>query len=180
MDLNFKKRMIFGVSVTPEVGIEVAQVDYEKKVLMNYVSKSFSFDSKLQGEFDLDIFKETLYDALVEIGAPQGSEIILNLPSTVFNIKDWPAAIDKVQLTGTVEDDVMEHPMFNSGEEEPVYSYCILPNSTIQSNKVAYTAAPKNIVLEIALQIKDLKYNYDPMKDYLIAVKFFIWIPNIL
>ncbi len=159
MGLDFKKKAIVGVSVTPEVGIEVAQVDYEKKQLMNYVSKPFEFDSKLQGNFDLDIFKETLYDALVDAGIPQGTEIVLNFPSGIFDVVDRPASIDKTQLANNVEEDILDNPLFNSDADEPIYSYCVLPNSTIQSNKVVHEALPKSIIMEIALQIKDLKYN---------------------
>lgn len=158
MGLNFNNKTIVGVSVTPGIGIEAALVDYNRRLLLNYVSKPFVFDSKLQGNFDLDIFKETLYDALIEIGAPVGSEIVLNLPSCIFNVRDWPASIDKAQLGGNVEDDIFDNPMFKDSADDPIYSYCILPNSTIQFNKIVYTAAPKNIVLEIALQIRDLKY----------------------
>lgn len=158
MGLNFKKRTVVGVSVTPEIGIEAALIDYEKRLLVNYVSKPFQFNSKLQGDFDLDIFKETLYDALVEIGAPQGTDVVLNLPSVVFGVKDWPASIDKSQLGGNIEDEIFDHPMFKDSADEAVYSYCVLPNSTIQFNKVVHTAVPKSLLLEIAVQIKDLKY----------------------
>lgn len=158
MGLNFNKKTVVGVSVTPEIGIEVAQVDYERHILVNYVTKPFQFDNKLQSNFDLDIFKETLYDALVEIGAPQGTELVLNLPSVVFDVKDWPASIDKVQLGGNIEDEIFQHPAFKDSADDAVFSYCILPNSTIQFNKVVHTAVPKSILLEIAIQIKDLKY----------------------
>lgn len=158
MVLDFSKKTVVGVSVTPDIGIEVAIVDYEKHFLKAYVSKPFVFDPKMQGSFDLDIFKETLYDALVDVGAPKGSEIVLNLPSVVFAVKDWPASIDKAQLAGNIEDDIYELPLFKESADEAVYSYCTLPNSTIQFNKVVHTAIPKNILLEIAVQIKDLEY----------------------
>ncbi len=158
MGLNIKKKNIVGVSVTPGIGIEVAVIDYSRRMLVNYISKPFKFGNKLQGDFDLDIFKETLYDALVDLGVPQGASIVLNLPSTVFGVKDWPASIDKAQLAGNIEDDILEVPVFKDNFDEPAYSYCILPNSTIQFNKVAYAALPKSLLIEIALQIKDLKY----------------------
>lgn len=159
MGLDFKKKVVVGVSVTPDVGIEVAHVDYEKQELLNYVSKPFAFDSKMQSGFDLDIFKETLYDALVDAGVPQGTEIVLNFPSCIFDVVDRPASIDKTQLSNAVEDDITENPLFNSDADEPIFSYCVLPNSTIQTNKVVHEALPKSIIMEVALQIKDLKYN---------------------
>lgn len=158
MGLKFKNSMIAGVSITAGVGIEVAVVDYNRRLLLNYVSKPFVFDSSLRGNFDLDIFKETLNDALAEAGVPTGSEIVLNMPSCVFAVHDWPASIEKNHLSLNVEDDIFEHPAFSDSADDPIYSHCVLPNSTIQFNKVVYTAVPKNLVLEIALQIKDLKY----------------------
>ena len=158
MGLNLKKRTVVGVSVTPGIGLEVAHIDYERHILLNYVSKPFACDSKLNGNFDLDIFKETLYDALVEVGAPQGTGIILNIPASIFEVRDWPASIDKAQLGNNIEDEIYENPIFKDSPEEPVYSYSLLPNSTIQFTKLVYTAAQKSLIVEIALQIKDLKY----------------------
>ena len=158
MGLNFSKKMIVGVSVTPDIGIEVAQIDYEKRILKNYVSKPFQFDTRLQGNFDLDIFKETLYDALVEAGIPQGSEIVLNVPACLFEVKDWPASLEKVQVVSAIESEVYESPIFRDSADEVIYSYAHLPNSTVQFNKFVYTAAPKSIVMEMAVQIRDLNY----------------------
>lgn len=160
MGLNLVgKRNVYGVSVTPNVGIEVASIDYNKGILLNYLSKPFEFDIKMQNiSFDLDIFKETLYDALLEIGAPQGSEIILTLPTAMFNVKDWPASMDTAQIINNIEDDIAENPLFQNEVDEPIYDWKIMPNSTIQFNKVVYTALNKSLVAEIAIQIQDLKY----------------------
>jgi len=158
MGLLFKDKIVVGVSITPGVGIEIAQIDYEKHLVVNYISKPFAFDSKLDGGFDLDIFKDTLYDALVDMGIPQGSKIVLNIPSTVFAVRDWPAAIDTTQLPMTIESDLYENTTFKDISDEPLVSYYISPNSTVQFNKVVYTAVPKSLITEIALQIWDLKY----------------------
>lgn len=159
MGLEFSKKILYGVSLTPDKGIEVAQIDYVNRTLLNYVTKPFVFDSKMTGSgLDLDIFKETLYDALVDIGAPQGSEIALSLPSTIFKIKDWPASMDQAQIINNIEDEIAETPQFQSESGEPSYSYCILPNSTLQFNKIVYAALHKSLVMEIAVQIRDLKY----------------------
>ncbi len=155
----FGSKVLYGVSVTPGIGIEVAQIDYDRHILMNYVSKPFEFDARMTGVgFDLDIFKETLLDALVEIGAPQGSEIVLVLPTTIFSVVDWPASMDQVQIINNVEDGILDTPQFQNEPGEPSYSYCILPNSTIQFNKIVYTALHKSLIMEIALQISSMKY----------------------
>ena len=49
------------------------------------------------------------------------------------------------------------HPHLETADG-PLFSFCQLPNSTLQFSKVVCEALPKNLVLEMALQIKDLQY----------------------
>ena len=39
MIFKFKKNIVVGVSVNPEVGLEVAQIDYDTKTVLKYASK---------------------------------------------------------------------------------------------------------------------------------------------
>ncbi|MCQ2738876.1 MAG: hypothetical protein MJ237_01470 [bacterium] len=152
------KKMVVGVSVTPEVGIEVAQIDYATRRVLNYVSREFKYDCKNPNTFDLDIFKDTLYDLFTDMQVPIGSEIVLNLPTTLFRIKDWPASMDGTQLLNNIEDEINDSPQFHDLPGSAIYSHAYLPNSTMQFNKIALTAADMNLVSEIALQLIEMKY----------------------
>lgn len=155
MDL-FKKNIAVGVSVTPEIGLEVAQIDFVSQTVLKYGSRQLSYDNNRKEIADLDIFKETLQDLLLDLQIPKGSEIYLNLPAITFKVKDYPASLNEEQLMNAIEEELLEHPIFK--ESDPAIDAVKLPNSTIQFNKIAYTAAQKVMLIEIAMQIKDLGY----------------------
>lgn len=157
MILNLKKSIVVGVSVTPEAGLEVAQIDYETKTVLKYSSKPIVYDNNRKEIADLDIFKETLQDLFFELGIPKGSDVVVNIPSAFFKVVDYPASLDSEQITIAIEEDLATHPIFQNTEHS--MSAVALPNSTIQFNKIAYTVASKTMLIEMALQIKDLGYN---------------------
>lgn len=154
--LSFNKKTVVGVSVNPEAGLEVALVDFPTRTVLKYGSRQLSYDNIRREIADLDIFKETLQDLLTELQIPKGSEIVLNIPTVVFKVTDYPAALDEDQITSAIEEDLLNIPLFES--VEPCISAVRLPNSTIQFNKIAYSVAQKVTLIEIAMQIKELGY----------------------
>ena len=61
MALSFKKNIVVGVSVTPEIGLEVAQIDFTSKIVLKYGYKQLAYDNIRREIADMDIFKETLH-----------------------------------------------------------------------------------------------------------------------
>lgn len=152
----FKKSVVIGVSVTPEIGLEVAQIDFATRTVLKYANRPLEYDINRRDIADLDIFKETLKDIMDELAIPKGASIILNLPTVVFKVNDYPAALDEAQVSNAIEDELSELPIFQN--TEPCSSATVLPNSTIQFNKVAYTAAQRATIVEVVMAIKDLGY----------------------
>lgn len=157
MAFNFKKNIVVGVSVTPELGLEVAQVDFTSRTVLKYGCRQLAYDNARREIADMDIFKETLQDLLTELQIPKGSEIVLNLPSVVFNVTDYPASLNEGQVITAIEEELMQHPIFQN--TEACISAVALPNSTIQMTKVAYTVAQKTMLIEMAMQIKEIGYS---------------------
>lgn len=157
MAFNFNKNISIGVSVTPELGLEVAQVDYQTGTIVKYACRQLAYDNARREIADMDIFKETLQDLLMELQIPKGAEITLNLPSIVFKVTDYPASLDEQQVSNAIEEELATHPIFQNTES--CISALVLPNSTIQFNKIAYTVAQKTMLIEIAMQIKELGYS---------------------
>ena len=152
--MSLKKSSIVGVSVTPEIGLEVAIIDFASQTVVKYGTKPLEYDTNRREIADMDLFKEALQDLFFELGIPKGMEVVLNLPSVVFKTVDYPAAMDEAQISSAIEEELADHFIFQS--VEPVISATRLPNSTIQFNKIAYTAAQKQMVIEIALSLKDM------------------------
>ena len=152
----FKKSVVIGVSVTPEIGLEVAQIDFATRTVLKYANRPLEYDINRRDIADLDIFKETLKDIMDELAIPKGASVVLNLPTVVFKVNDYPAALDEAQVSNAIEDELSELPIFQN--TEPCSSATVLPNSTIQFNKVAYTAAQRATIVEVVMAIKDLGY----------------------
>ena len=154
--MSLKKSSIVGVSITPEIGLEVAQIDFASQTVLKYGIRQLEYDTNRREIADLDLFKEALQDLFFELQIPKGTEVVLNIPSVVFKTVDYPAAMDEAQIGNAIEEELADHFIFKS--VEPVVSAVRLPNSTIQFNKIAYTAAQKQMLIEIAMGIKDLGY----------------------
>ena len=157
MAFNFNKSIVVGVSVTPERGLEVAQVDFSTGLILKYGCRPITFDNIRREIADRDIFKETLAELLAELQIPTGSEIVLNLSPVAFNVIDYPASLNEQQIQLAIEEELTGHPIFQNVESS--MSIVTLPNSTMQFTKVAYAASQRNLLEELALQIKDLGYS---------------------
>lgn len=154
---NLKKNILVGVAVSPENGIEAAQIDYNNRTVLKYASKPLAYDNARKEIADLDLFKETLQDLLLEIEAPAGSDIAITLPSVLFKVVDYPASLGEDEISNAIEEDLVNHPIFQNND--PCVSAVKLQNSTIQFSKIAYTVLQKVMLVEIAMQIKELGYN---------------------
>lgn len=151
-----KKSSIVGVSVTPEVGLEVAQIDFATQTVLKYGIRQLEYDASRREIADLDLFKEALQDLFFELQIPKGTEVVLNIPTVAFKTNDYPAALDEAQISNAIEEELADHYIFKT--VEPAVSAVRLPNASMQFYKIAYTAAQKQMLIEIALGIKDKGY----------------------
>ena len=151
----FKKSVVVGVSISPEMGLEIAQVDYATGTVIKYGRKSVDYNIVKREIADLDLFKETLQDLLEEMAIPKGTELVINMPTVVFKIADYPGALEPIQVESAIEEELYDNPYLKN--YEPCYSYSVV-NSTLQFNKIAYTALNKSSLIELILSIKEMGY----------------------
>ena len=111
----FKKSVVIGVSVTPEIGLEVAQIDFATRTVLKYANRPLEYDINRRDIADLDIFKETLSDLLEELQLPKGTSIVLNLPAVTFRVNDYPASLDEEQVGNAIEEELAEQLLMNKG-----------------------------------------------------------------
>ena len=151
----FKKRSVVGVSISPEMGLEVAEVDYSSGTVIKYGRKSVEYSAGKRELADLDLFKETLQDLLEEMNIQRGTELVLNFPTVSFKVADFPAAMETLQLESAIEEELYDNPYLKN--YEPCYSYTTV-SSSLQFNKIAYTALQKSTIIELVLSIKEMGY----------------------
>lgn len=152
----FKKSSIVGVSVTPEVGLEVTEIDYETKTVLKYGCKPLDYNANSRQVADMDLFKETLEELFASLQISKSSQIVLNIPAVTFKVSEFPAMMDQVETTNAITESLLANPIFEN--EELCYSAVRLPSSSMQFNRIAYTAAKHNVIYEMVFAIYDLGY----------------------
>lgn len=149
-------KILVGVSVTPGLGLEVAVTDFVSKTVLKYGFAQLEYDYNRREIADLDYFSEALQDLFVELNIPKGAEICLNIPPAVFKVNDYAAAMNDLQIYGSIEDELFENYLFK--DAEPAVSAIPLPSGTTQLVKVGYAAASRMMLIEMAYTIKRLGY----------------------
>ena len=114
--MSLTKSSIVGVSVTPEIGLEVAQIDFASQTVEKYGIRQLEYDASRREVADLDLFKEALQDLFFELQIPKGSEVVLNIPTVAFKTVDYPAAMDEGQISNAIEEELSEHFIFKTVE----------------------------------------------------------------
>lgn len=158
----FKKSDIVGVAVTPERGLEVAQIDFASKQVLKYGVRPLDYDMNRRDIADLDVFKEALQDLFMELQIPKNAMVVISTPSVLFKINDYPAALNEAQVSSVIEEEILENPFFK--ETDACISADRLANSTMQFNKIAYVASQKATLIEVAMIIKSLGYKVYAME----------------
>ena len=110
---KFKKNSVVGISISPELGLEVAEVDYLEKRVCKYARAPLAYDYVQKNIADLDIFKETLQDLLANLEIPKGSDIVLNMPPVAFDITEYPASLTNEQVEIAIEENLASLPIFS-------------------------------------------------------------------
>ncbi len=151
----FKKSAVIGVSVSPEMGLEIAQVDYASGTVLKYGRRAVEYSAVKREIADLDVFKDALQDLLEEMNIQKGSELVLNFPTVAFKVADYPSALEQSQVESAIEEELYDNPYLKS--YEPCYSY-IKINSTLQFNKYAYEALQKTTMIELVIALKEMGY----------------------
>ncbi len=154
---NFKKRMVVGVSVSPELGLEVAQIDFLEKKVLKYARAPLAYDFAQRSVADVDIFKETLQELLQSLMIPKGADIVLNIPSATFDIAEYPASLTEERIKLDVEEKLLSLPFYE--KKEPLFDVVKLPLATMQFNRYLSASASMTNMSEIAMYIEDLGYN---------------------
>ena len=151
----FGNKEAVGVSITPERGLEVAQIDCATGQVLKYGRKQLDYNIVRKDIADFDLLKGKLGDLLDELGIPSRAELTISLPTVTFNVTDYRASWTPIEVESAIEETLYEIPYFK--ETEPSFAYSMV-NSSLQSNTYVYTAVQKTSVVELIMMVKDLGY----------------------
>lgn len=151
-----KQKRIIAVAVTPDRGLEVAEMDYAAGVITKYTQRDLGVVTLKNIIPDLDVFKELLNECFIELNIPKGSNIVLSLPAVNTGIGNYMTSQSDSSIVQLISGDLIEKELLFRDNEPLVVTTGL--NITIQSKIVAYTASVYSIVQEAARIIVDLGY----------------------
>lgn len=165
--LSFLKpdnKIIVGVSVSPNVGLEMLTVEPVQRKVIKYAQRPLGYNSSAREIEDYAEFKTALGELFRELNIdPRNVNVVLNLPNVSFGHAHLPTILDNEGVDGALISKVEENYLFK--KNTPVVSWVeVNVDNTSDKRYVLYTAMQEE-VLGIINQI------FDEMGATLIAVE---------
>lgn len=153
--LGASTRITVGVSVSPNVGLEMIQVDSATGTIVKYSYRPLEYNTSLREIKDYEQFKVGLEELFEELNIPKTSNIVLSLPNVYFGTITLPTLLPDEGITNAIISEVEQSYIFK--RSEPVTSWSdVSVNTASDSRFIAYSAIQKSSVdsiLEICASI---------------------------
>lgn len=145
-------KVTVGISVSPNVGLELIQVDPSTHKIMKYARRDLPYNFPKREIEDYTEFKQNLQDLFNELKiVPQNAKAVLNMPSVLFGHDFLPTVLDDEGVTTALTSKVEETYLFK--KEAPVVSWVdVKENNSTEKRYVLY-AAMQEEVLNLIQQI---------------------------
>lgn len=135
-----------GVSVSPNVGLEMIQIDSATHKIMKYARRDLPYNPSTREIEDYAEFKQTVSDLFNELKIlPQNAKVILNMPSVCFGHDFLPTVLDDEGVTTALTSKVEEDYLFK--KNTPVVSWVdVKENNSSEKRYVLYAAMQEEVV----------------------------------
>lgn len=146
--LGASTKITIGVSVSPNIGLEMIEVDKSSGIVTRYGCKPLSYNSSTREIADYDEFRSALEMLFEELEIPKRSNIALSLPNVHFGLIYLPVLLTDEAITNAIISEVEQSYIFK--RHEPEISWVDMPTATTTDNRpIVYTAIQKQAVEQI-------------------------------
>lgn len=135
-----------GVSVSPNVGLEMIMVDPAQHKIVKYAHRPLAYNTSTREIEDYGEFKTALSDLFNELKIdPKNSNVVLNMPSVAFGHAFLPTVLDDEGVTGALTSKVEESYLFK--KNVPVVSWVeVKENNSTEKRYILYSAMQEGVV----------------------------------
>ena len=141
-----------GVSISPNVGLEMIIVDAEQHKIVKYGNRQVAYNPSQREIADYLEFKQALQDLFNELRInPKESNIILNLPNVTFGHKYLPTVLDDEGVRTAITAEVEQDYLFK--KNTPVVSWVEVKENNASDKRYILYAAMQEGVVDILTQI---------------------------
>ena len=149
-------KVTVGISVSPNVGLELIQIDPSTNKIVKYARRDLPYNSSIREIEDYAEFKQNLQDLFNEVRIlPQNAKAVLNLPSVAFGHDFLPTVLDDEGVTTALISTIEENYLFK--KNTPLVSWVdVKENNRTEKRCVLYAAIQEEVVNVIQQIFTDL------------------------
>ena len=135
-----------GISVSPNVGVEMMQIDAAQHKIMKYAHRPLAYNSSTREIEDYNEFKIAIRDLFNELKIlPQNANVVLNMPNVTFGHTFLPTVLDDEGVNGALTSKVEESYLFK--KNTPVVSWVeVKENNSSEKRYILYSAIQEGVV----------------------------------
>ncbi len=135
-----------GVSVSPNVGLEMIMVDPVQHKIMKYAHRPLAYNQSSREIEDYGEFKIALTELFNELKIlPQNANVVINMPSVYFGHTFLPTTLDDESVTGALISKAEEQYLFK--KNAPVVSWVeVKENNSTEKRYILYSAMQEGVV----------------------------------
>lgn len=153
------------VSVTPEVGLEVIQLDVAGQTVENYAVRDLDYNEANRDIADYEEFKSALAEMFEELNIDPKCEVVLNMPLVAFGTMQFPLLLTDASIMGGLQSEVEQSYIFR--KSEPVITWQDIPNAGAgasagadsqsgETRQIIYTAIQSSVITEISEALESI------------------------
>ena len=160
--LNSNRPKVY-MSITPNVGLEIIQLDLKEGAVANYAVRDLSYNETSRDIQDYDHFKTLVAELYEELGINPKCDVVLNVPLVVFGTMQLGLLLPNDAITGAIQSEVEQTYIFR--RLEPLVAWQDIPtvSNTATTGKetrpVLYTALQQSVVENIKNVFTELGSN---------------------
>ncbi len=135
-----------GVSVSPNVGLEMMIVDPAQHKIMKYAHRPLSYNPSTREIEDYGEFKMALSELFKELNLPpQNANVVVNMPNVYFAHTFLPTTLDDESVSGALVSKAEETYLFK--KNSPVVSWVeVKENNSTEKRYIMYSAMQEGVV----------------------------------
>ncbi len=151
------------MSITPNVGLEIIQLDVKDGSVANYAVRELPYNETSRDIQDYEYFKKVVGELYEELGINPKCDVVLNMPLVVFGTMQLGLLLPNDAITGAIQSEVEQTYIFRRLEPmvawQDILTVSNNPTTGKETRPVLYTALQQTVVESLKNAFAELGSN---------------------
>ena len=171
-------KQIIGISVTPNIGVEVIQTDRKSNQVIKYGRRFIEYNFSTREIQDYGAFKSAVIDLFNELDINAKSNVFLTLPNVHFDFMNLPLILPDDGINTAISSKAEESYIFK--RVEPISAWLdVNVNTNTETRHIIYSSFQKTAIDEIKDVFADIGSNLVGIESAYSAILRGIYFSNL-